>query len=97
MKEIKNDIYYLKRVVYYIDKILEYIENIKDNGSLMMPDDQDSDGILYKFIQLREETKKISDIFLESNIKIKKSFILLNGFRKCCGNPRLLNCRDEST
>ena len=63
----------------------------------MMPDDQDSDGILYKFIQLREETKKISDIFLESNIKIKKSFILLNGFRKCGGNPRLLNCRDEST
>ena len=63
----------------------------------MMPDDQDSDGILYKFIQLREETKKISDIFLESNIKIKKSFMLLNGFRKCGGNPRLLNCRDEST
>lgn len=46
-----------------------------------MADDQDSDGVLYKFIQLREETKKVSTVFLESNPNIKQIFILLNGFR----------------
>ena len=81
MKEIKNDLYYLKRIVYYIDKILEYVENINDNNSEMMPDDQDSDGVLYKFIQLREESKKVSNEFLEKNPSIKQIFILLNGFR----------------
>lgn len=81
MKEIKNDVYYLKRIVYYIDKVLEYTNNIKDNDSEMMPDDQNSDGVLYKFIQLREESKKISFEFLENNNTIKQSFLLLNGFR----------------
>ena len=47
----------------------------------MKPNDQDSDGIAYKFIQLREESKKISENILVKYPIITKHLNLLSGFR----------------
>ena len=81
MDENKDDTYYLKRIVKYIDYILEYMKVIKDNHSKLKPNDQNSDGVIYKFIQLREESKNLSHDFLISNPKINSSVQALNGFR----------------
>lgn len=46
-----------------------------------MANDQESDGIVYKFLQLKEETNKLSNEFLINNIEISKNIRLLNGLR----------------
>ena len=79
--EIKDDNYYLKRIVVYINYILEYMEYIKENNLVLKPNDQASDGDIYKFIQLKEETSKLSDKLLDSYPYIKSSIRLLGGFR----------------
>ena len=79
--EIKDDNYYLKRIVVYINYILEYMEYIKENNLVLKPNDQASDGVIYKFIQLKEETSKLSDKLLGSYPYIKSSVRLLGGFR----------------
>ena len=55
MREEKNNNYHLNRILKYIKYILEYYETIKNQNKIIMPNDQDSDGIIYKFLQLKEE------------------------------------------
>lgn len=81
MKEEKNDNYYLNRMIFYIDCIFNYYELIKNKNKTIMANDQESDGIVYKFLQLKEETNKLSNEFLINNIEISKNIRLLNGFR----------------
>ena len=57
MKIIKNDDYYLQKMLMYINYILAYAQNIKNHNSIIKPNDQFSDGIAYKVIQLKEESK----------------------------------------
>lgn len=58
-----------------------YMEQIQENNLVLKPNDQLSDGIIYKFIQLREESKKLSEQFLNEHKFIRENIILLNGFR----------------
>lgn len=77
----KNDEYYLERMLTYINFIYEYVDNINDSESHIMPNDQNSDGVIYKFIQLREEAKNLSDDILTNNKPLNKSVASLSGFR----------------
>lgn len=78
---IKNDNYYLERIIVYINYILEYMEHIKNSNLYLRPNDQASDGVIYKFIQLKEEMSKLSDSFLDNHLYIKNTVRLLSGFR----------------
>ena len=81
MKTTKNDNYYLEKMLFYIDFIMQYFENLKRKNLVLRPNDQDSDGIAYKFIQLKEEAKNLSNELLFNNFKLAKHISLLNGFR----------------
>ena len=65
----------------YIELILQYVDNIRQHYDYIKPNDQLSDGMIYKFIQLREESTKLSQEFLIINNEIYQSVKLLNGFR----------------
>lgn len=58
MENKKDDKYYLNKMLVYIDYINQYVDVINENKSTIQPNDQNSDGVIYKFIQLREESKK---------------------------------------
>ena len=47
MREEKNDYYYLKKILKYINYILDYYEEMKRKKKNIIPNDQDSDGIIY--------------------------------------------------
>lgn len=81
MKIIKDDKYYLEKMLLYIDYILKYAENIKKHNSVIKPNDQLSDGIAYKVIQLKEESKNLSIEFLQEHKNLCRHISLLNGFR----------------
>ena len=81
MREEKNNNYHLNRILKYIKYILEYYETIKKQNKIIMPNDQDSDGIIYKFLQLKEECSKLTNDFLLDNPIIYNHIKLLNGFR----------------
>ncbi|MDE6407744.1 MAG: DUF86 domain-containing protein [Anaeroplasmataceae bacterium] len=81
MKEIKNDEYYLNKMLIYIEYIMVYVNNIKKENSILKPNDQASDGVIYKFIQLREESANLSEDFLNNYPSIPRNVKLLNGFR----------------
>lgn len=81
MKVIKNDCYYLNRILKYINLIFEYSDNIRNKNSYLKPNDQESDGIIYKFIQLREETKHLSADLIRKNKELEYHINLLSGFR----------------
>lgn len=65
--------------------IIGYLESyfriLKDNDLPMKPNDQNSDGILYKFIQLREEAKRLSNETLSKNPILKGHIDYLVSFR----------------
>lgn len=79
MKEKDN--YYLSKILKYINFIFVYVDNIEENGGYLKPNDQYSDGVVYKFIQLKEEFSKLSNEIIDSNIYLKETIKLLNGFR----------------
>lgn len=79
MKERDN--YYLRKILKYIDFIFVYVNNIEENNGYLKPNDQYSDGVVYKFIQLKEEFSKLSNELIDSNIYLKETLKLLNGFR----------------
>ena len=81
MKEIKNDEHYLNKMLTYIDFIMIYVNNIKKDNLILKPNDQASDGVIYKFIQLREESTNLSEEFLNNHPSIQRNVKLLNGFR----------------
>jgi uncharacterized protein with HEPN domain len=81
MKEEKNDEYYLKKILKYINYIYEYYEETKRKNKNIIPNDQDSDGIIYKFLQLKEECNKLTLTFLIEHPRINYHIKLLNGFR----------------
>ena len=81
MKEIKDDEYYLNKMLTYIDYIMVYVNNIKKDNSILKPNDQASDGVIYKFIQLREESTNLSEDLLNNYPSIQRNVKLLNGFR----------------
>ena len=81
MKEIKDDEYYLNKMLTYIDYIMLYVNNIKKDNSILKPNDQASDGVIYKFIQLREESTNLSEDLLNNYPSIQRNVKLLNGFR----------------
>ncbi|MDE6661376.1 MAG: DUF86 domain-containing protein [Anaeroplasmataceae bacterium] len=68
-------------MLIYIDYIMEYVNNIKKDNSILKPNDQASDGVIYKFIQLREESANLSEEFLNNHPSIQRNVRLLNGFR----------------
>ena len=77
----RNDRYYLEKMFEYINIIEQYSQNMKDNDIRMTPNNQLADGIIYKFIQLREEAKNISSELLNANPELEKNIRLLSGFR----------------
>lgn len=77
----RNDIYYLKRMLDYINIIEEYIDNMNKMGINMEPNNQYADGVVYKFIQLREEAKNLSEDLLNNNPILKNNIDPLIGFR----------------
>ena len=81
MKNIKDDTYYLNKMLTYINYINEYMKYIKEINGKLLPKNQDSDGVIYKFIQLKEESSKLSEQLLISNPILSKNIKLLNGFR----------------
>ncbi|MCM1130999.1 MAG: DUF86 domain-containing protein [Roseburia sp.] len=81
MKEIKNDEYYLNKMLIYIEYIMQYMDNIRKDNSVLKPNDQASDGVIYKFIQLREESANLSEEVLNNHKTLQKNVKLLNGFR----------------
>lgn len=81
MKITIDDEKCLERMLEYIEYIEKYKKVIDDNGTHMEPNDQLSDGIVYKFIQLREEAKNLSQELLNDNPVLSKSISLIIGFR----------------
>ena len=81
MDNIKDDKFHLKKMLDIIEHLESYYKIIKDNNLLMKPNDPNSDGILYKFIQLREETKKLSEDLLEANPILNEHIRFLTSFR----------------
>ena len=81
MREEKNDDYYLKKILKYINYILDYYEEMKRKKKNIIPNDQDSDGIIYKFLQLKEECSKLTLQFLIEHPRIHYHIKLLNGLR----------------
>lgn len=77
----KNDKYYLERMLEYINLIEEYLDNMKKNNTHMEPNNQYADGVIYKFIQLREEAKHLSDDLINNNQKLRNNINPLIGFR----------------
>lgn len=57
------------------------MKEINNSGSKLRANDQKSDGVLYKIIQLREEAKNLLDGILKKNPSLSNSIKLLIGFR----------------
>ena len=70
-------------MLIYIDYIMEYVNNIKKEDSILKPNGQAFDGVIYKFIQLREESTNLSEEFLINHPSIQRNVRLLNDFRNC--------------
>ena len=70
-------------MLIYIDYIMEYVNNIKKDDSILKPNGQAFDGVIYKFIQLREESTNLSEEFLNNHPSIQRNVRLLNCFRNC--------------
>lgn len=68
-------------MLFYINCIYEYADRINKSNSFLQANDQNSDGVIYKFIQLREEAKNISKELLEKNAILEKNIQSLIGFR----------------
>lgn len=81
MENKKDDRYYLQKMLVYISYILQYIKTIYEQNNTLKTNDQNSDGVIYKFIQLIEESSKLSSEFLKKNYEICRHVKLLNGFR----------------
>ena len=81
MEKIKDDKYYLEKMLEYINMIEQYIENMNNNDMHMEPNNQYADGVVYKFIQLREEAKNLSEDILNSNSVLINNIKPLIGFR----------------
>lgn len=81
MDNTKDDVYYLKRMLEIIEYIEEYHSFIIKSHSGMKPNDPNSDAILYKFIQLREEANHLSNEVILSNDVFKKHIKSLIDFR----------------
>lgn len=81
MEKNKNDKYYLERMLEYINLIESYLANMENNDMHMEPNNQYADGVIYKFIQLREEAKNISEEFLNNNPNLVENITPLIGFR----------------
>lgn len=81
MDKIKDDKYFLNRMLIYIDYINNYVSVINENNSNIKPNDQNSDGLIYKFIQLREESKNLSEEILINNPVLNSNIKSLINFR----------------
>lgn len=81
MDNVKDDGYHVQKMLHYIDTIERYTAHLRAAGKEIQMDDQDSDGIIYKIIQLREEAGNLSEEFLEANPNIKSIVSFLRGFR----------------
>lgn len=81
MTEIKDDRYYLQRMLHYAELIVAYYKALKEHGKNMTADDQESDGIIFKFNQLREEAKHLSSHLLSQHQDLAKQVTMLIRFR----------------
>lgn len=80
-ERVKDDSYYLKRMLDYIGYIEKYAANIRKKKIRLKANNQESDGVIYKFIQLREESTKITPLLLKNSNSLDKQIKKLNGFR----------------
>ncbi len=81
MPEIKDDKYYLARMLHYSMLIEAYYKVLVQHGKNMTADDQESDGIIFEFNQLREEAKHISESYLRNHADLSEHITLLIRFR----------------
>ena len=81
MDNIKDDKYYLQKMLDIIEYLESYYKKIQNSNSVMKPNDPNSDAILYKFIQLREEAKNLSKNLLSSNSVLSEHIKFLTQFR----------------
>lgn len=81
MEKNKDDKYYLERMLDYINIIEDYLNNMEKINAHMEPNNQYADGVIYKFIQLREEAKNLSDDLLSNNPELRNNINPLIGFR----------------
>jgi uncharacterized protein with HEPN domain len=81
MDNVKDDLYHLNKMIHYIETAENYAKNMAAQGKVIQTDDQDSDGIIYKIIQLREEAAYLSQEFLSAHSEIDKTVRLIKGFR----------------
>lgn len=81
MDNVKDDKYYLKKMLDIIEHLESYNKILKDNNLSIKPNEPNSDGILYKFIQLREETKNLSEGLLKANPLLNEHIRFLISFR----------------
>ena len=77
MSEIKDDKYYLSRMLHYSMLIEAYYKVLMRHGKNMTADDQESDGIIFKFNQLGEEAKP----YLRNHSDLSQHITLLIRFR----------------
>ena len=78
---MKTDEDYLRKMLEYIRLIGVYTARVHRSGGDLVPNDQLSDGVAYKFMQLREESKKISPELLLRFPDFEAQIHKLNGFR----------------
>lgn len=81
MEEKKDDEYYVKRIVEYIEFAIEYSNSMKKKNKNMKPNDQDSDGVVYKICQIREEIKNLSEEYINNHTELHEHLKKLIGFR----------------
>ncbi|MBE6127597.1 MAG: DUF86 domain-containing protein [Erysipelotrichaceae bacterium] len=80
-ESMKTDEDYLQKMLEYIRLIGIYTDRVHRSGGELVPNDQLSDGVAYKFMQLREESKKISPELLLRFPDFEAQIHKLNGFR----------------
>jgi len=81
MVKVKNDSDHLNKMLKYIDYINAYVKHIKDNRGVLKANDQNSDGVIYKFLQLKEEASAIIDELLIKYPMFNDNLKELSGFR----------------
>lgn len=77
----KDDKLYLQKMLDIINYIEKYLNNMENNNLKMEPNSQYADGVIYKFIQLREEAKNLSEDLLLNNPVLSNNIKPLIGFR----------------
>ena len=66
MVKVKNNFYHLSNMLKYIDFINAYVKHIRESNGVLKANDQNSDGVIYKFLQLKEEATAISEDLLKN-------------------------------